>query len=379
MCGIFGYSTKNNATLTSSEQEQRFRIISAMAIAMQSRGDESTGVAWETKDKKTYTLKSTQPAYKFVQRDDFKAILADDARFILGHTRLASMGKVSHENAHPFKKGNILGVHNGSVTNWEEVNKDVEVDSEVIFELLAKLPEKEVFPQLRGNFAVGWHNLLASHTLMFVTHNNPLFFCQVPSLKSMFWISEKEPLEAVLIAAGVSQFNIWKPKEDTIYKFFPDLSHRKAKTSFKSFAPQVFNKKHKKWLSPIHASEVGVLHPWDDGGTFNYDEPLYSYEETQDMFMFGKEDDDFIWRQEANFIIETVASGVCAKCEKKIDTQASIYYHWHEPRGVYCRTCWLNTQELTTANCIEFTYELYVDLLDFYSRPDERGDHASYK
>lgn len=81
-------------------------------------------------------------------------------RPLLIHTRAATVGDVTVPNCHPFdvtgKRGRIQGIHNGSVSNWKELNekykRELEVDSHQIFAHLAdELPTGEL--RMRGVIA----------------------------------------------------------------------------------------------------------------------------------------------------------------------------------------------------------------------------------
>lgn len=64
-----------------------------------------------------------------------------DTEFFVGHTRYATTGRPEHmPNNHPIVHGNIIGVHNGKVYNYNRILKKTgredptsEVDSEAIF------------------------------------------------------------------------------------------------------------------------------------------------------------------------------------------------------------------------------------------------------
>ena len=121
----------------------------------------------------------------------------------MGHTRLATTGDVCKRNAHPFRRGNILGTHNGWVTNWNDFNggRDLEVDSEAIFKQLKKHDNdyKKAFKKLAGVFALAWTQLLDNdYQLFLATDGNPLHICYVADLKTYFWASTKEALTIVL-------------------------------------------------------------------------------------------------------------------------------------------------------------------------------------
>ncbi len=80
--------------------------------------------------------------------------------FIMGHTRSASVGAVTINNAHPFRIGHVVGAHNGGITNFKELCTQfevtgLEVDSQIIF---WGLNEKGIdfLPYLKGTYACSW-------------------------------------------------------------------------------------------------------------------------------------------------------------------------------------------------------------------------------
>jgi glucosamine--fructose-6-phosphate aminotransferase (isomerizing) len=171
MCGIVGYIGSRD-------------IISVLLVALERleyRGYDSCGIAIKKGDqilvKKTagrlYKLKAILNSFDF-------SLKKEETIIGIGHTRWATHGKVSDENAHPFLdcEENLAIVHNGIIENFLELKNRLakighkfksETDTEVIVHLLEeKIKEKkerleekdflkvllELLKELKGSFAL---------------------------------------------------------------------------------------------------------------------------------------------------------------------------------------------------------------------------------
>ena len=100
---------------------------------------------------------------------------------VVGHNRSATKGAVSSTNAHPFSEGKIVLVHNGTLHNQKDFNKDVEVDSHAITHALNERPAKEVLKEIDGAFAFVWYD--REQGKLFIARNSerPLSFIETAS------------------------------------------------------------------------------------------------------------------------------------------------------------------------------------------------------
>lgn len=140
MCGIMGYIGNRNAKdiLIDGLKRLEYRGYDSAGIATL----ESTGIR---------ITKAVGPLCKLVEKT---ANISFDGTVGIGHTRWATHGKVTEQNAHPHISSDhrILLVHNGVIENFQSIKNFLlqkgysfssETDSEVLANLIAYHYEKE--------------------------------------------------------------------------------------------------------------------------------------------------------------------------------------------------------------------------------------------
>jgi len=161
MCGIYGMALLEDINVKSSTLRL---ILKNLTHNAQIRGRDATGYAF-TSDKEVVIFKHNVSAKEFTKLENYektvkKYLTSEEMPYsIIGHTRAQTQG--THENPtnnHPIRTGNIIGVHNGMISNdyekfnWLERKTDgqikriAQVDSEIIFSLINYYSKTFKFP-----------------------------------------------------------------------------------------------------------------------------------------------------------------------------------------------------------------------------------------
>jgi glucosamine 6-phosphate synthetase-like amidotransferase/phosphosugar isomerase protein len=158
MCGIAGYS------LRSRSKVGRTLAAQALLAAIAERGADAVGYAYRAPaDAYATVVKQRTPASELLERVE----VPDSANQLLVHVRDYTKGHPSiGANNHPVRHGPVIGIHNGIITNDDEllsphscarVEPRMTVDSEAIFALTAhSRNDARALERLRGAMATGW-------------------------------------------------------------------------------------------------------------------------------------------------------------------------------------------------------------------------------
>lgn len=154
MCGIFGVITNN---LSGYSQKKLNKLIDQLFILSESRGKEAAGFTIKT-DSVIDVFKLPKSAKLLINSHEYKKIFLesfkkknDNASEIqqwtfIGHSRLVTNGsRDSNDNNQPVIKDGIVGVHNGIITNdqdlWHkfpELTREEAIDTEVLLAIIKK-------------------------------------------------------------------------------------------------------------------------------------------------------------------------------------------------------------------------------------------------
>ena len=138
MCGIVGYIGPKKVVPVIIEGLRRLEY----------RGYDSAGIAVGSPDRSTLELRRASGKLM-----NLEAVLAEhplDGTFGIGHTRWATHGRPTEENAHPHRdcSGRIVVVHNGIVENYLDLKRELtaqghkfvtETDTEIIAHLIEQV------------------------------------------------------------------------------------------------------------------------------------------------------------------------------------------------------------------------------------------------
>ncbi len=169
MCGIVGYTGKHSVT---------DQLLDSLEL-LEYRGYDSAGLATLNGD--TGKVKLRKCAGRV---SDLRKLCQNDKKLStcgIGHTRWATHGGVSDENAHPHRIGDVLLVHNGIIENYEELidhfmlHKELksQTDTEVVAAVLNRFYQgdphdaiRKTVKYLKGTFAL---------VILFVDHPDVIY------------------------------------------------------------------------------------------------------------------------------------------------------------------------------------------------------------
>lgn len=216
MCGVCGVITNNKI------DKKYANVLKSLLIANSERGTDSTGIAGVNGKAEIY--KEVLPAIDFIDA------LPDLSKYhsVMGHTRFGTMGAVTRDNAHPFRSGHIVGVHNGIISNWREILSTARVDSQAIFRSLFESEDIDTALQrLKGSFALSWVNEKDTTKAYLLRHDNPMTVAIVDG--AILYSSEYYHLLSH-VATRFKNYKVFELKEDTLYTIdIPTLSIDKRK------------------------------------------------------------------------------------------------------------------------------------------------------
>lgn len=247
MCGIFGAITK---------KDNAAKIVFDGLKTLEYRGYDSYGILAKKENGSIFMVKKTGPLPD-------KPLLFPLAHFAFGHTRWATHGAVTNENAHPHAdcKKQIFVIHNGIIENFESLKEDLlqkghkfisETDTEIIPHLIEDLLKKtdlvsatrEAFLRLKGLNAV-----IVAHpkdeTFICIKNISPISIGETGG--DYYFASDPNALSEFTNTIHFLEDDHFAVIKKNDLSIFSIKSRNKIETNFQKYTPIVFEEKGKEF------------------------------------------------------------------------------------------------------------------------------------
>lgn len=194
------------------------------------RGPHSTGSGFVGRHKEDFeTLKVLGHPFNLFGTKDFEKAMDNIhlTKVIMGHNRYATVGAKSEANAHPFMFEHVIGVHNGTLDKFSDLDeKKFGTDSEAIFASINDIGVEATIAQMSGAWALIWFDR-RDHTLNMLNNGKrPLHYCYSEDRCTLIWASELEMLRYVMLRKGKKvsrgdkgQEQYFTPDKDVLYSW----------------------------------------------------------------------------------------------------------------------------------------------------------------
>lgn len=199
-------------------------LFTYLLLLSEKRGPHATGVALLKSNGEHVLVKRPLKASDFIKDRRFREVLNGvDAHttLLMGHTRWQTVGDASNnENNHPIRAGSVIGTHNGTIFNADELfdllglPRHAEVDSELIFRIAdatlddGRLDTAAIRARLalcRGHVSAVLASLQDPGIVLIIKGNKPLELRYSEEFQAIVYASDAAYLDVVL-----AQENGWR-------------------------------------------------------------------------------------------------------------------------------------------------------------------------
>lgn len=213
MCGLFGFAGQLS-------RRQRATLLRTLCVLNQERGRDSVGLARITAGERPEIIKSLMLPTDVAVSESFNKIASADGHVWIGHTRAATRGAVSLDNAHPFHMGQTVLAHNGMVSIDSDMvqrcdGKEFEVDSQHLTYLINR---DDKLGEIDGCAAMVFSKMKAAADVSLVRYHNPLTVAYIYNRAGLVWSSTWQAVKYALAAANIRKYEIIEDKD------FPDCT-----------------------------------------------------------------------------------------------------------------------------------------------------------
>jgi amidophosphoribosyltransferase len=216
MCGLVGL-VLGKSHRTQEELSELTGLFTDILVLSEQRGRHATGVARVNADGAYRLYKKVVSSRIFVREEPYREVLesvGNNTTILMGHTRWPTVGDINNPaNAQPIRAGEVLGTHNGTITNADHLfhklrlPRHAEVDSEVIFRMAeAALRTGQIdvrcfirlVAQCQGQMSALIVARTDPETIIIIKGNKPLEMRYHPDHHAIIYASDGQYLDKVL-------------------------------------------------------------------------------------------------------------------------------------------------------------------------------------
>lgn len=216
MCGNAGVAGK-----VKFQEEKAFKNLLVLDSL---RGEHSTGIAAINRQLEVDIAKCVGDPYMLFDTKASESIFKQFNHALIGHNRFATTGKVNRKNAHPFEFDNLVGTHNGTLSNKHAIPNHInfDVDSEALFNHISNVGLKEAMGLVKGAWALVWWDKKNNSMNFLRNKERTLFYCYSEDSKTIFWASEAWMLVVALSRNNIKHTEVKPFEENHHYEFKVD-------------------------------------------------------------------------------------------------------------------------------------------------------------
>lgn len=265
MCGI-------SACLNVSDNTSITSVTNALT-KLQNRGYDSAGICAISENKFVFKKSVSQNNVNAIQDLLADTIVKQSCRIAIGHTRWATHGRKTIENAHPHfdQDKRFALVHNGIIENYSELKKYLigypfygETDTEIVVSYLSHITKlgltiNQLSHSLKGSWAIVYLDRFDNNRIYYLKNGSPLIMGFNDTKTKVMFVSELVGFDPDITTYCVIQDNDYGSVYCTENKFIMVSQFENVFTSVKKIGLELTPSPFDYWtIKEIHDQPVAI-------------------------------------------------------------------------------------------------------------------------